>query len=118
MGRALMYAIIVLLGVFVIAAMLFVDSGDKTTTTVGEITVPDLLLTPEKYEGREISTRGTLIFDEESGQYSVGDETLQIRMTFEPGGIDDLIDQRVRVTGRVEFDSEGTYLDGDRVRPA
>ena len=113
-----MYLIIVVLGVFVLAATLFIDSGDKTTATVGEITVPDLLLTPEKYEDREISTRGTLIYDEESEQYSVGDETLQIRMTFEPGGIDELIDQRVRVTGRLQFDSEGTYLDADRVRPA
>jgi len=113
-----MYLIIVLLGVFVLAAMLFIDSGDKTTATVGEITIPDLLLSPEKYEGKEISTRGTLTYDEESEQYSVGDETLQVRLTFEPGGIDDLIDQRVRVTGRVEFDSEGAYLDGDRVRPA
>lgn len=113
-----MYLIIVVLGIFVLAATLVIDSGDKTTATVGEITVPDLLLTPEKYEGKEISTRGTLTYDEDSGQYSIGDEILQIRLTFEPGGIDDLIDQRVRVTGRLEFDSEGTYLDADRVRPA
>lgn len=113
-----MYAIIGVLAVFVLSATLLIESGGKTTATVGEITVADLLLTPEKYENKEISTRGTLTYDEESGQYSVGDESLQIRITFEPGGIDDLIDQRVRVTGRLEFDSEGAYFDADRVRPA
>jgi hypothetical protein len=113
-----MYAIIALLGVFVLGATLLIDSGGKTTATVGEITVADLLLTPEKYENKEISTRGTLTYNEETGQYSVGDEILQIRLFFEPGGIDDLIDERVRVIGRLDFDPEGVFLDGDRVRPS
>ena len=95
--------------------MLFIDSGDKTTARVGETTVADLVLTPETYEDKEISTRGTLTYDEENGQYSVGDEVVQIRVTFEPGGIEDLIDESVRVTGRVEYDSDGVYLDADRV---
>ncbi|MFQ5473692.1 MAG: hypothetical protein ACE5FA_12520 [Dehalococcoidia bacterium] len=116
-GRLLMYAVIAALGIFVLTATFLIDSGDRTTATVGEITVADLLLTPEKYEDKEISTRGLLTFDEESGQYSVGDNQLQIRITYEPGGIDDFIDQDVRVIGRLDFDSEGVFIDADRVRP-
>lgn len=112
-----MYAVIAALGIFVLTATFLIDSGDRTTATVGEITVADLLLTPEKYEDKEISTRGLLTFDEESGQYSVGDNQLQIRITYEPGGIDDFIDQDVRVIGRLDFDSEGVFIDADRVRP-
>lgn len=116
-GRVLMYAVIALLGIFVLAATFLVDSGDKTIATVGEITVADLLLTPEKYENKEIGTRGLLTFDEESEQFFVGDDQLQIRITYEPGGIDEFIDQDVRVTGQLDFDSEGVFIDAHRVRP-
>jgi hypothetical protein len=112
-----MYAVIVVLGIFVLTATFLIDSGDKTIATVGEITVADLLLTPEKYESKEIGTRGLLTFDEESEQFFVGDDQLQIRITFEPGGIDEFIDQDVRVIGRLDFDSEGVFIDADRVRP-
>ncbi len=112
-----MYVVIAVLGIFVLAATFLVDSGGETTATIGEITVADLLLTPEKYEDKEIATRGLLTFDEESGQYSVGDDQLQIRVSFEPGGIDDLIELDVRVIGRLDFDSGGVFIDADRVRP-
>lgn len=112
-----MYAVIAVLGIFVLTATFLVDSGDKTIATVGEITVADLLLTPEKYEDKEIGTRGLLTFDEESEQFFVGDDQLQIRVTFEPGGIDEFIDQDVRVTGQLDFDSEGVFIDAHRVRP-
>ena len=111
-----MYVVIAVLGIFVLAATFLIDSGGETAT-IGEITVADLLLSPEKYEGREISTRGLLTFDEESGQYSVGGDQLQIRIVYEPGGIDDFIDQDVRVIGRLDFDSEGVFIDADLVRP-
>ncbi len=112
-----MYVVIAVLGIFVLAATFLIDSGGETTATIGEITVVDLLLTPEKYEGREIATRGLLTFDEESGQYSVGGDQLQIRVVYEPGGIDDFIEQDVRVIGRLDFDSEGVFIDADLVRP-
>ena len=112
-----MYVVIALLGIFVLAATFLVDSGGETTATIGEITVADLLLTPEKYEDKEIATRRLLTFDEECGQLSVGDDQLQIRIVYEPGGIDDLIDQDVRVIGRLDFDSEGVFIDADLVRP-
>ena len=112
-----MYGVIALLAIFVLAATFLIDSGDELIATVGEITVADLLLTPEKYEAQELRTRGLLTFDEEFEQYSVGDEELQIRIVYEPGGIDDFIDQDVRVTGRLDFDSEGVFIDADRVRP-
>ena len=116
-GRVLMYGVIALLAIFVLAATFLIDSGDESIATVGEITVADLLLTPEKYEAKELRTRGLLTFDEEFEQYSVGDDRLQIRIVYEPGGIDDFIDQDVRVTGRLDFDSEGVFIDADRVRP-
>ena len=116
-GRVLMYVVIAVLGIFVLSATFLIDSGGETTATIGEITVADLLLTPEKYEDKEIGTRGLLTFDEESGQYSVGDDQLQIRITYEPGGIDEFIDQDVRVIGRLDFDSEGVFIDAHRVRP-
>ena len=116
-GRVLMYGVIALLAIFVLAATFLIDSGDESIATVGEITVADLLLTPEKYEAQELRTRGLLTFDEEFEQYSVGGDELQIRIVYEPGGIDDFIDQDVRVTGRLDFDSEGVLIDADRVRP-
>ncbi|MCH8813911.1 MAG: hypothetical protein IH957_02260 [Chloroflexi bacterium] len=116
-GRVLMYVVIVVLGIFVLTATFLVDSGGDSTATIGEITVADLLLTPEKYEDREISTRGLLTVDEESEQFFVGGDQLQIRITFEPGGIDEFIDQDVRVIGRLDFDSEGVFIDADLVRP-
>ena len=63
MGRAIMYTIITVLGVFVLAATFLVESGGDSTATISTITVNDILSNPERWEGQEFATRGLLSFD-------------------------------------------------------
>jgi hypothetical protein len=117
MGRLVMYLVIVALGIFVLVATFLVEGGGKSTATIGMITVEDLVTQPDRYGDREIATRGTLQYDEADGTYYVSDSVERLRLVYEPGGIDDLIETDVRVTGRLLYDDAGVYIDADRVRP-
>lgn len=112
-----MYLVIVALGVFVLVATFLVEGGGKSTATIGLITVQDLVVQPDRYDAKEIATRGILEYDEADGTFYVSDSEERLRVVFAPGGIDDLIDTEVRVTGRLLYDDTGLYIDADRVRP-
>lgn len=117
MGRVIMYGIIAVLGVFVLAATLLIDGGGKSTATVTTVAVNQLLTSPEDFDDQEFATRGVLQYDEETGTYSIVESGVAVRIVYELNDIGYLVDEEVRVTGRVAYDDQGLYIDADRVRP-
>jgi hypothetical protein len=111
-----MYLAIAALGVFVLAATFLVEGGGKSTATVGIVTVHDLLNSSDLYDDREVATRGTLEFEEESDTYYVREAEDRIRVAFDED-ISEFIGADVRATGRLAYDDEGVYMDAHRVRP-
>lgn len=116
-GRIVMYLVIAALGAFVIAATFFVEGGGKSTATIGEIAVVDIVERPGQYDDKEIATRGTLEYEEEPAAYYLTDEDERLRLVYEPGGIEEFVGDEVRVTGRLQYDDGTVYIDADRVRP-
>lgn len=116
-GRLVMYLVIAALGIFVLSATFLVEAGGKSTATVGLISVADLVMQPDQYDDREVATRGTLEHDEGDGTYYVSESIERLRLVFEPGEIDELVGTIVRVTGRLQYDDRGVFIEADRVRP-
>ena len=114
-GRIVMYLVIVGLGLFVLTATFLVEGGGKSTAIIGTITVGDLVERPGDYDDREITTMGTLEFDEADGIYYVTQSNERLRLD-EPADIAGLIDTEVEVTGQLQYDDDGVYLEADRVR--
>lgn len=117
MGRAVMYAIIAVLGIFVLTATFLINGGGQSTATVNFITVLDLATNSSLYDDREVETRGDLEYDEDIDTYYVVEGNERLRVSYEPGGIDQYVGQEVRVIGQLEYDDDGVYIEADRVRP-
>lgn len=113
-----MYLVIAALGIFVLGATFLVEGGGGSTATIGIITVEDLITKPAQYDDKEISTRGTLEYDESDGWYYVTEAEARLRLSFPPGDIDELIDTDVLITGKLQYDDDGVYIEAHRIQPS
>lgn len=122
MGRALMYAALVALAVFVLSATFILDHGGDSIAAVQTVSVHDLTTTPDSWDGAPISVDGTLGYSEEHDQYQIVDEgnfAVLIREHRETGSLPNLIDKRVRVSGVFGIDDDlGVYIDADAIQAA
>lgn len=112
-----MYLVIAALGTFVLGATFLLEGGGGSTATVGTITVEDIVTKPDLYDDNEIATRGTLEFDEADATYHVSESGSRLRLVYEPGEIEAFIGSEVRVTGQLDYDDAGLFIEADRVRP-
>ncbi len=120
MGRFLMYFTIGALAVFVLVASLLLQHGGGSTAAVSQVSVHDLGASPPQYQGKVVITEGLLNFNQDRSRYEIIDGTslpIMIR-TYPPAAdLESLRGNRVRVTGRFDFDeTSGIYMDADAIR--
>lgn len=116
MGRFLMYATITLLAVFVLSATFVLDHGGGSTAAVVEVSVHDLLMTPERFRGDEVTTEGVLRFDSTTDGYLITADGQGIIVRFAEPELQLLRDQAVKVTGRFDYERDtGVYLEANVV---
>jgi hypothetical protein len=119
MARAITYIVIVGLGMFVLATTFLITKGGGSANPAGEriVSVHDLSLEPEAYRGDNVTTEGQLTFSPDIKQYQVVDEGIAIVVVgYEEQAFRGLEGQRVRVTGRFDFDlGTGIFIDAEFV---
>ena len=89
MGRAFLYAFLLALALFVLGATYVLDGGASSGAATA-VSVHDLSVSPEDYNGRQVRTEGTMRR---------------------------LDEQPVAVTGRFGFDEDGTFIEAVTVTP-
>jgi hypothetical protein len=122
MGRALMYATLVGLALFVLSATFLFEHGGGATQAVAQVSLHELRTSPKSFEGNTVTTEGVLDFAGERGVYQVSDNQSLFIVIRNYTGSEDLMGlrgRRVKVTGRFGLDKEhGAYIDADVVLPA
>jgi hypothetical protein len=120
MARAITYLVIAGLGLFVLTTTFLVSKGGGSANPneSGQvISVHDLSLDPPEYTGDTLTTVGQLMFSPDIKQYQVVDEGIAIVVVgYEDEALRELDGQRVRVTGRFDFDiGTGIFIDAELV---
>jgi len=122
MGRALMYAALAGLAVFVLSATFILDHGGESIAAVQSVTVHDLTSSPNSWDGSPVSVDGMFSYGEEHAEYQLVDEgnfAVLIRKHHVSTDLSDLVGQRVRVSGVFGIDDDlGVYIDADAVQLA
>lgn len=118
MGRTLMYATLTVLAVFVLSATFLLEHGGGSTSAVSVVSVHDLLLTPEVYQGRDVTLQGVLRFDDAAKRFVVAAEGQGVAIKSNLPETSPLRDQTVRATGRVGIEQDvGVYIDAVVITP-
>jgi hypothetical protein len=121
MARAITYAVIALLGLFVLFTTFIITRGGGSATQGPQdrtLSVHDLSLEPESYRGDTVTTEGNLLFSPDIKQYQIVDEGVAIVVIgYEEEAFQGLEGRRVTVTGRFDFDlGTGIFIDVEFVR--
>lgn len=113
-GRILLYTIIAALGIFVLTSTFALEHGGEYKSAQPPVSVHDLLLQPEAYRGKTVTTEGILRHTSETQRYEVVDaesQAILVRWSNE-STLNRLLGDTVVVIGRFEIDEEdGVYID-------
>jgi hypothetical protein len=121
MGRFLVYAWILVLGAFVLAAAFLLQAGGKSSSGAMPVSVHDLSVAPQAHAEERVATTGVLRFLHEPDDHFVvtADGLGVIVRGYDEAALRALDGQTVTVTGRFGFDREtGTYIDAESVARA
>jgi hypothetical protein len=123
MARAITYAVIAGLALFVLATTFLIDKGGGSATPVPpdqNISVHDLSLEPEAHRGNTVTTTGTLKFSPDIKQHQIVDEGVAIVLVgYEEEAFQSLEEKLVTVTGKFDFDlGTGIFIDVDFMEEA
>lgn len=121
MGRLLIYAWILVLAVFVLAAAFLLQAGGKPSAAAMPVSVHDLSVAPQAHAEERIVTTGVLRFLHEPDDHFLvtADGLGVIVRGYDEQALRALDGQTVTVTGRFGFDAEtGAYIDAESVTPA
>ena len=121
MGRFLVYACILVLAVFVLAAAFLLQAGGEPSAEAMQVSVHDLSVAPQAHADERVATTGVLRFLHEPDDHFVvtADGLGVIVRGYDEAALRALDGQTVTVTGRFGFDAEtGTYIDAESVTPA
>jgi len=112
MGRALLYTLLLALALFVLGATYVLDGGASSGAATA-VSVHDLSVSPEDYNGRQVSTEGTMRrLDEPEEHFVVVADGLAVVVRGYPArDLRRLDEQAVAVTGRFGFDEDGTFIE-------
>ena len=121
MGRFLVYACILVLAVFVLAAAFLLQTGGKSSSGAMAVSVHDLSVAPQAHAEERVTTTGVLRFLHEPDDHFIvtADGLGVIVRDYDEGALRALDGRAVTVTGRFGFDAEtGTYIDAENVAAA
>lgn len=118
MGRFLMYTALGALAVFVLSATFVLEIGGRRTEANAETSIHDILLQPDAYQGKVVTTEGVLREGDSDDEFLVTDsESLGIIVRYESAPLRVLEGQAVTVTGIFGFDDEtGVFIEAGTVR--
>ena len=119
MGRFLVYACILVLAVFVLAAAFLLRTGGESLSAAMPVSVHDLSVAPQAHAEERVATTGVLRFLHEPDDHFVvtADGLGVIVRGYAEEALRALDGQTV--TGRFGFDAEtGTYIDAESVTAA
>ncbi len=117
-GRILLYAIIAVLGVFVLTSTFALEHGGGYTSIRPPVSVHDLRLLPDSYKGKTVTTEGNLHYSPDLEQYEVVDADQQavVVLGYEETALQGMVGKTVIVTGRFDIDDEhGIFIDIDSI---
>ncbi|HUF52246.1 MAG TPA: hypothetical protein VMR52_00545 [Dehalococcoidia bacterium] len=121
MGRAFMYASLVVLAVFVLTATFALEHGGKSIASVQDVSIHDISSIPPRFIDAHVTTTGTLSYSDEHELYQVTGEAntaLVIRKYHGHRDLGTVVGREVRVNGVVgSEDFTGVYIDADSVEP-
>jgi hypothetical protein len=122
MGRAVMYTMIVVLGVFVLFATFIVHSGEGEIGAVRVTSIHELTLSAPIYENTHVTTEGLLLYSGQHDQYQVVDDSghganyAVLVLNYDHDRLSELAGKRVRVTGLFDYDARsGVYIEAEIV---
>ena len=117
MGRFLVYACILVLAVFVLAAAFLLQASGKSSSGAMPISVHDLSVAPQAHAEERVATTGVLRFlHEPDDHFVVTADGLGVIVRFDEATLRPLDGLTVRVTGRFGYDADtGTYIDAQSV---
>ena len=121
MGRFLVYACILVLAVFVLAAAFLLQTGGKSSSGAMPVSVHDLSVAPQAHADERVATTGVLRFLHEPDDHFVvtADGLAIIILGYDEAALRALDGQTVTVTGRFGFNRETVpYIDAESVTPA
>ena len=121
MGRFLVYACILVLAVFVLAAAFLLQAGGESSSGTMPVSVHDLSVAPQAHAEERVATTGVLRFLHEPDDHFIvtADGLGVIVRGYDEEALRALDGQTVTVTGRFGFDREtGTYIDAESVTAA
>jgi len=118
MGRAFLYAFLLALALFVLGATYVLDGGASSGAATA-VSVHDLSVSPEDYNGRQVRTEGTMRrLDEPEEHFVVAADGLAVVVRDYPArDLRRFDEQPVAVTGRFGFDEDGTFIEAVTVTP-
>jgi hypothetical protein len=116
-----MYGSLVALAVFVLSATFILDHGGESIAAVQSVTVHDLTMSPNNWDGSPISVDGTLGYSEEHDEYQLVDEeasyAVLVRKHHVSTALAELVGKQVRVSGVFGIDDDlGVYIDADAIQ--
>lgn len=117
-GRIILYAVIALLGVFVLTASFALEHGGGYTSSRPPVSVHDLRLLPETYKGQTVTTEGTLRYSPDLDRYEVvdADDQVVVILGYDQVALQAMLDRVVVVTGRFDIDEEhGIFIEPDSI---
>ena len=123
MGRTLLYACILVLAVFVLAAAFLLQTGGESLSSPAavKVSVHDLSVAPQAHAAERIVTTGILrLVHEPNDHFLVTADGLGVIVRGHDAAILRALDGKaVTVTGRFGYDPDtGTYIDAESVTPA
>ncbi len=118
MGRAILYAVIAVLALFVLSTSVILQHGGGYTAGATETTVHDLLMVPERYRGHEVTAEGTLKFDSTTGGYMLAADGQGVLVRYSGGSLSAFAESLVRVSGRFDWEpGTGVFIEASIVAP-
>lgn len=121
MGRAIVYGIILVLGIFLLSTVFVFRRGGDPSEAVMSVSVHDLSVAPQVHAEERVTTSGVLrLFQEPAEHFLVTADGLGIIVRgYDERALLELVGRAVTVTGRFGFDeADGTYIEADSVTVA
>jgi len=118
MGRLLLYACILVLAVFVLAAAFLLQAGGGTSSAAPTVSVHDLSVAPGEHDDARVTTSGVLRFLHEPEDHFVisADGLAIVLRGYDEGALRALDGKPVTVTGRFGVDEDDLiFIDAESV---
>jgi hypothetical protein len=118
MGRTALYAVIVVLTVFVLSAAFILKSGGGSSQAALSVSVHDLSTAPDAHSGERVTTTGVLrLALEPREQYLVTADGLGVLILgYDEDALRELDGRTVTVIGRFGHNErDGVYIEADSV---